>query len=118
MLLFGVAACGSDEQLGSLDPPATPVLSVRARWAVISDPYVRLFEASEVSSPVRFHLREDTVVEILSKTNYQVELHGRRDFWYQVRAGDRSGWVFGSEVELYESEERARNAAETEERAP
>ncbi|MFO8064609.1 MAG: SH3 domain-containing protein [Spirochaetota bacterium] len=109
LVLFG---CSGGEPVEQLELPTTQVLNVRAGWAVVEAPYSRILEQPEADSPIVGHARRGAVLEIVTKTNYSERTDDGTDFWYQIRSQDFSGWVFGSAVSLYNTRERAANAAE------
>jgi hypothetical protein len=111
LLMAVFAACDDGEPVENLELPTTPVLSFRAGWAVVDTTYARIFEQPDPTSSIVGHVRKSAVLEIVSKTNYSEQIDDEIDFWYQVRSESFSGWVFGTSVELYNSRERARNAA-------
>ena len=111
LLVMLIAGCGEGERVDQVELPTTPVLSFRAGWAVVSVTYARVLESPDPESSIVGHLRRGVVLEIVSKSNYTERVGELTDYWYQVRSENFSGWVFGSAVELYNSRERARNAA-------
>jgi len=111
-LLLSLAGCSERERVDRVDLPTTPVLSFRAGWAVIDVTYARVLTSPDPNSEIVGHLRRGVVLEIVSKSNYTEQVDESVDFWYQVRSEEFSGWVFGSGLELYNSRERAENAAE------
>jgi hypothetical protein len=111
LLMIVLAGCGEGDRVDQVELPTTPVLSLRAGWAVVSATYARVLESPDPESSIVGHLRRGVVLEIVSKSNYTERVGEATDFWYQVRSENFSGWVFGSAVELYNSRERARNAA-------
>jgi len=113
MLLLGLllGGCSDGERVDELELPTTPVLSFRAGWAVVHSTYARVLAQPDPESSIVGHERRGSVLEILSKTNYSDRIGDEADFWYQVRSDDFAGWVFGTDVELYNSRERALNAS-------
>ncbi len=114
LILLTVAplvACSERDSVDRVDLPTTPVLSFRAGWAVVETGYARILTQPDPESGIVGHERRGAMLEILSKTNYTERIGDEREFWYQVRSDDFSGWVFGSAVELYTSRQRALNAS-------
>ncbi len=107
-----VSSCEKSDDLEALELPTTPVLSLRAGWAVSLEGYTAVVAAPAFDAPIEGHLRKGEVVEVVAKTNYRVP-HGEADsHWYQIRGDDVEGWVYGSELLLAASREQAVNASE------
>ena len=90
----------------------TPVLTLRAGWAVASEPYTPVVATPAFDASIEGHLRRGEIVEVVAKTNYSVAREGEEFFWYQVRSQGIEGWVYGSGLILTTSREQAVNAAE------
>ena len=115
-LLLGLAGCSQTPEESRVNLPTTPVISVRPRWAVAADLYVRVRAEPSIDSVIRGHLRIGDVAEIVSISTVTNDLQGPRNIWYQVEASGFRGWALGSALELYESRSRAVNAAAQETR--
>ena len=111
VLTSAVFGCSESEGVEEVELPTTQVLSFRAGWAVVESPYTRILRQPDPASSIVGHARRGTVLEIVSKTNYTERTDDGTDFWYRIRSQDFSGWIFGTAVELYNTEERASNAA-------
>jgi len=110
--LFTLGSCHGKAPVDKLKLPATPVLTLRAGWGVVDQPYARVLESPDDGAPIRAHIRRGTVVEITAKTNYTDVVEDERDNWYQVRLEDVDGWIFGANLSLYDSRQQAENASE------
>lgn len=112
VLALAMFGCSESERVEQVELPTTQVLSFRAGWAVVESPYTRILEQPDPASAIVGHARRGTVLEIVSKTNYTERTDEGTDFWYRIRSQDFSGWIFGSALELYNTRERASNAAQ------
>lgn len=106
-----LVGCAERDSVDRVNLPPTPVLSFRAGWAVVETGYARILEQPDPGSGIVGHERRGAMLEILSKTNYTERVGDETDFWYQIRSDDFSGWVFGADVKLYTSRQRALNAS-------
>lgn len=112
-IAFGILSCSSDTpDISPLVLPATPVLSLEVNWAVITSSHLRLREQPAVSAQVVTTLWRGYVLEVLSKQDRREEIEGSSDYWYQVRFGGLQGWVFGSYLNFYTSNEAAAAAGD------
>ncbi|MBU8912835.1 MAG: hypothetical protein KOO61_02350 [Spirochaetales bacterium] len=111
-LLFGLAGCSQTPEEVQVNLPVTPVISVRPRWAVAVDAYVRVRAEPLTDSVIRGHLRTGDVAEIVSISTTVADVNGSRDTWYEVDVAGLRGWALGSTLEFYESQSRALNVAE------
>lgn len=111
--LVGIAGCSKRQENVEIEMPETRILALRAAWAVVTGGYTRVYAAPEADAQISAHLRRGAVVEITDKSSYSDTINRETASWYQVRAGDVVGWVFGTALDLYNSEQRARNAAES-----
>ena len=91
--------------------PATPVISVRPRWAVAITAYTRVRAQPTEDSAIRGHLRAGDVAEIVSIGATPALVDGRREYWHELSSDGLHGWVPGSDLRFYESRSRALNAA-------
>lgn len=109
--LLLLAGCGvREEPEDRLPLPQTPILTAGPRWAVVDEPYVRLFEEPDLASRVVGYDREGSVLVVLSQTNYEAELKGLEAHWYFLEGEVATGWVFGGHLKLFVSRDRAENA--------
>jgi uncharacterized protein YgiM (DUF1202 family) len=95
-----------------IDLPATPVLTVRSNWAVVSSSHLRLREKATINSRAVTTLWQNNVLEIISRDEVQQEVEGKTGYWYKVAYDGLQGWVFGAYLHMYESESAARRAAQ------
>lgn len=109
--LFFLSSCEKEDPVFSVDMPATPVLTVRANWGLVTSPYLRVRKQPKVDGEVVAHLRNASVAEILAKTTYPETLEGETDYWYEISSEGLRGWVFGSYLDFYDSKSKAEQAA-------
>jgi hypothetical protein len=106
-VFFFAAGCQKEEPLSSITMPATPVLALQANWGTVSSPYLRVRSKPQPTAEVVAHLRNSSIVEIVSKTTYPEVVEGQSDYWYEIAAGGIRGWVFGSYLEFHHSRQDA-----------
>jgi len=111
VLFLGLAACSQSSQESRVSLPVTPVISVRPRWAVAADLYIRVRAEPTLDSAIRGHLRRGDVAEILTIRAVTNDIEGGLHTWYQVEAPGLRGWAVGSSLHFYASRARALNAA-------
>lgn len=110
--LLVLGACSREEPFQEVELPVTPVLTLRAGWAVASVPYTPVVSTPSFDAAIEGHLRRGEIVEVVAKTNYSVLREGEEYFWFQVRGQGVEGWIYGSQLILTASREQAVNAAE------
>ena len=111
LVLLLVVACGGGADLADVDLPPSPILLIRANWAVVSSAYAALREAPDAGAAIVSHFRGGEVVEVREKSRFVDERKAHRDYWYLIGVQDKAGWVFGTHLDLYDSREQAVNAS-------
>jgi len=106
-----LVSCDTGEKVGPIDLPATTALVLQTNWAVVASSHLRLREGPAISSPVLATLWKGSVLEIVSKTSTKELVEEEEDFWYQIICDGLAGWVFGSNIELYDSKNRAEESS-------
>jgi len=106
------ACCSREEPIAGLDMPTTPVLAIRANWAIVTSPYLRVRSKPQPAAAVGAHLRNSSIAEILAKTSYPETVEGKSDYWYEIACDGIRGWVFGSYLKVYNSRQEAEKASE------
>jgi len=102
-------SCKKKEYEISLKLPATPVLSVQSSWGIVNYPYLRVREQPFLDAAVIAPLRQNELVEVISRSERPEKIEDKTDYWYQVGVGGIRGWVFGVYLDLYETKEKAQN---------
>lgn len=112
-VLFIPLGCSKEKsEEVTVELPATKVLSVRSRWAVVESSHLRLRNKATTESRAITTLWKGNVVEIISRDETKVHVEGENDYWYQVAYDGLQGWVFGAYIEHYGSEQKAKSAAQ------
>jgi hypothetical protein len=109
--LLALASCGRRPAVEHIELPATPVLSIRSTWAVVTSPLLRLRDEPLANAAVLAHIRRGAVLEVLSRTDRREELEQTSSYWYQVSYEGLRGWVFGAFLEIVDSKARAESLA-------
>ncbi|MFQ3621331.1 MAG: SH3 domain-containing protein [Spirochaetales bacterium] len=109
--LLGVS-CNKKPQPIVVVLPPTPILTVQANWALVVSPYLRVRKHPSVEGEVVAHLRNSSITEIVSRTAYPETLEGKTDYWYEISAEGKRGWVFGSYLKFFNSRAEAEMAAQ------
>ena len=115
ILAAGLSGCREERNVRPVEMPETNVLSLRAGWSVVTNSYVRVHASPDAESQIVSHVRRGTLAEVTGKTSFRDTVGSESDNWYQVRIGETEGWIFGTALELYNSRQRAENAARTRE---
>lgn len=97
-------SCGREEP-AELVLPRTPIVTIRAGYALVLPDYVRVFPGPSADGEIDFFLRQGDIVEVVSESD-------RRD-WSRVRAGERVGWVEARHIRPFASRAQATNARDT-----
>jgi hypothetical protein len=111
LLLLPPASCARRPTAERIELPATPVLSIRSTWAVVTSPLLRVRDEPLAKAPVLAHIRRGAVLEVLSRTDRKEELEQVSSYWYQVSYEGLRGWVFGAFLEVVDSKARAESLA-------
>ena len=93
------------------DLPATEVISLRNKWAVISLAYLPLYEEGNLNTAVQWVARRMEVFEVMAQSLETEFLYGKEEYWYQLRHDRTEGWAFGAGLYAFPSEREAYNAA-------
>lgn len=104
-------SCARIEEIGEIELPVTPVLTVENNWAVIVSSHLRLRDAPSTDSAAIATLWKGSVLEILSKTNLLEMVDDLAGFWYRISYDGLNGWVFGPYLLLYDSQAMAERSA-------
>jgi len=108
--LFLTACSGSNPYAG-LKLPATPVLTIQTFYGVVDFAYIRVRNEPLPDSALVTMLRSGSIVEIVTSSSNEDTIEGKTDRWYQIQFQGRRGWVFGSYLKIFDSLDKARNAA-------
>lgn len=111
MVLLLLGCSGREEAPATLSLPQTPILTAGPEWAVVDEPYVRLFQDPSLEAPVVGYDRQGSVLVVRSQTNYRASVKGREEHWYLLEGEVATGWAFGAHLKLFVSRDRADNAA-------
>ena len=108
LLLALFVACEEEPTEQRIELPETPIVSIRDRWAVVDDRYVRVREEPRVDASVSDYVRRGLIVEVAEVVENG---NGPDATWMRIAGQEVDGWVTESNLSLYESRARARNAA-------
>lgn len=113
LLALAGLACNQNDQYKGVVLPPTPVLTVQTYWGVVDFAYLKVRSEPKSESDLITMLRAGSIVEILSSTSNEEQNEGKLGRWYQILFQGRRGWVFGPYIKIFDSIEKARNAAKT-----
>ncbi|NNM67676.1 MAG: SH3 domain-containing protein [Spirochaetales bacterium] len=115
-LLLGLfilfVSCNPNDQYKGLVLPPTPILTVQNSYGVVNFAYIRVRQEPQLDSRLVTMLRGGSIVEIVTSTNNEEMIEGKKNRWYEIQYEGRLGWVFGSYLKIYDSLDKARNAAQ------
>lgn len=106
-----VAGCSGPRQYTGLKLPPTPVLTIETSYGVVDYPLLRVRTEPVPDAALVTMLRSGSIVEIVTSSSNEETIEGKTNRWYQVQFQGRRGWVFGSYLKIFDSLEKARNAA-------
>ncbi len=110
-LLLLLASCSGPSPYKGLKLPPTPVLTIQALYGVVDFAYIRVRSEAASDAPLVTMLRAGAIVEIIASSSSEETIEGKTDRWYQIEYQGRRGWVFGSYLKIFDSLDKARNAA-------
>ncbi len=105
-----IGSCGARQE-ETIVLPATPVISVASRWAVVTSNYMRMRTRPSESAEVVEGLPRGTVVEVVGTSDTQATVEGQKAYWLQLNIEGLRGWGFGAHLQVVESRARAQAIA-------
>jgi Bacterial SH3 domain len=106
-----LAGCSAPDKYAGLKLPPTPVLTIQTQYGVVDFAYIRVRSDPLPDAALVTMLRAGAIVEIVSSSANEETIEGKSDRWYQIQYQGRRGWVFGSYLKIFDSLDKARNAA-------
>ncbi len=110
--LILAASCGRGRP-EKLNLPPTPILTIRATWAAVKSPLLRVRAEPTNKSEVLSHIRTGVVVEVIGRSDAEDTVENDVAYWYRINYDGLKGWVFGSYLEIFDSRGQAEKYAET-----
>lgn len=111
VVLLLLAGCSGQGQYSGLKLPPTPVLTIQTYYGVVDFAYIRVRNEPKPDAGLVTMLRSGAIVEIVTSSSTEETIEGKTDRWYQIQYQGRRGWVFGSYLKIFDSLDKARNAA-------
>jgi hypothetical protein len=106
------ASCGRG-RTEKLNLPPTPILTIRATWAAVKSPLLRVRSEPTNKAEVLSHIRTGVVVEVIGRSDAEDTVENDVAYWYRINYDGLKGWVFGSYLEIFDSRGQAEKYAET-----
>jgi hypothetical protein len=106
--LILIFSCQRQVEPEKITLPPTPVLSIRSNWAVVKSPFLRVREEPFADAKIHTHLRRGAVLEIISRTERKEMVENESSYWYHINYEGLRGWIFGSYIEVLDSQSKAR----------
>ncbi len=106
-----LAGCTGSNPYSGLKLPPTPVLTIQTFYGVVDFAYIRVRSDPLPDASLVTMLRAGSIVEIVTSSSNEETIEGKTDRWYQILYQGRRGWVFGSYLKIFDSLDKARNAA-------
>lgn len=106
-----LVSCAPNHPYAGLKLPPTPVLTIQTFYGVVDFAYIRVRNEPLPDAALVTMLRGGSIVEIVTSSSNEETIEGKTDRWYQIQYQGRRGWVFGSYLKIYDSLDKARNAA-------
>ena len=109
--VFLMAGCSGSNPYAGLILPPTPVLSIQTFYGVVDYPLLRVRSDPVSDAGLVTMLRSGAIVEIVTSSSNEETIEGKTNRWFQIQYQGRRGWVFGSYIKVFDSLDKARNAA-------
>lgn len=113
LVVLSFFSCGNHSPYEGLKLPPTPVLTVQTYYGVVDFAYIRVRDDARSDAALVTMLRGGTIVEIVTSSSNEETIEGKTNRWYQISFQGRRGWVFGSYLKIFDSLDKARNAAKS-----
>jgi hypothetical protein len=111
LAVLALASCSGSNPYSGLKLPPTPVLTIQTYSGVVDFAYIRVRTEPLPDAPLVTMLRAGAILEIVTSSSNEETIEGKTDRWYQIQFQGRRGWVFGSYLKVFDSLDKARNAA-------
>lgn len=90
-----------------IDLSETRTPSSNNQWAITKFDLLKLRETPEEESNIINHLPLGSVIEIIRKENAIKVFDNVKDYWYFIDYKGEVGWIFGSYLEIFNTQEEA-----------
>ncbi|HOF00962.1 MAG TPA: SH3 domain-containing protein [Spirochaetota bacterium] len=90
-----------------IDLSETRTPSASNQWAITKFDLLKLREIPEEESNIINHLSLGSVIEIIKKENSIKVFDNVKDYWYFIDYKGEVGWIFGSYLEIFNTQEEA-----------
>ena len=87
------------------------MLTIQTFYGVVDFAYIRVRNEPLPDATLVTMLRSGAIVEIVTSSSNEETIEGKTNRWYQIQFQGRRGWVFGSYLKIFDSLDKARNAA-------
>ena len=104
-----IAGCFKGGTLRVLDVPPTPPLSRSLGWAVVVPSYSQVYDSPGADGVVLGYYRRSVVVPVTERRIERTKNDAVR--WIR-NVGTEPGWIKESDLQVFDSEAKARTAAE------
>ena len=102
VLTLTLSSCGLNFK-NSIQLPESSALTDVKKFAVILDTYVTVYPEKDTSSKELAYLRRADLVNVLSRERDEKT----SSIWLNIQTESVSGWIFNTNVDLYDSKEKA-----------
>lgn len=111
-LFLLLSACAPASQGNLITPPPTPPLSRNAvGYALVQTAYVNVLDTPETTGVSVAYFRQGTILRVLERR--MVKNNDGPVSWVLVQEGNsKKGWVLESALQVYDTEEQAKTAAQ------
>jgi hypothetical protein len=109
VLSVSALSCGWKPKPPSL--PATPILKIQSRWAVVTSAYARIKADPSSKAADVAYARSGSIVEVFARDMGRDSIEEEKGYWYGVRAEGTTGWMFSGYLSVYDSEVQAELAS-------
>lgn len=110
LVLFSLLGCSDGSLNRAFEVPPTPQLSRPLGWGVVVPSYAQVYDAPGTTGVVLGYYRRGVVVAV---TERRLEKTGDTSVRWILNAGSEPGWIRETDLEVFESEAKAKTAAGT-----
>ncbi|MBN2737527.1 MAG: SH3 domain-containing protein [Spirochaetales bacterium] len=106
LLLMSLFSCEKPRE-ETLTLPSISLLEKKSSWGVVITNYLRLRKEPDKDAGLIRSIPKGQIAEILSNTSKLETIEEQSSYWYRVNFDGLKGWVFGSYLEIFNSQEKA-----------
>ena len=108
ILIIGTEfSCKEKKSDLSLNLPSTPIQIIKDNWGVVTNPVLRIRQTHEITAKPIYTLWKGAVFQVHRRLETKEIIDENENFWYEIKYSGIQGWVFGSYIQIFDSEKKA-----------